>query len=120
MGTPENEACQWGDGSKSVGNWAPVNLGVGFDSVSQKGYISLFPNAPTNPDGKLDFTIELVADDMSGRCKYSNGQYYFGDDYSDSSSTKGCTVSAHKAAMNMMINDTPGCHQLRCSHCRSY
>jgi hypothetical protein len=92
-GTPENEACQWGDGSKSIGNWAPVNLGVGFDSASQKAYISLFPNAPTNPDGKLDFVVELVADQMSGRCKYSKGMYYFGDNYSESSPTKGCTAS---------------------------
>lgn len=89
----ESEACQWGDGQKPVGNWAPVNLGVGYDSASQKGYISLFPNAPTNPDSKLDFGVEFVADDMSGRCKYANGQYYSGDNYGQTSKDKGCTVS---------------------------
>lgn len=67
---------------------------MGYDSNSQKAYISLFPNAPTNPDGKLDFTVELVADDMNGKCKYSNGEYHFGDNYSESSKDKGCTVSS--------------------------
>lgn len=115
-GTPENESCQWGDGSKSVGNWAPVNLGVGFDAVSQKGYISLFPNAPTNPDGKLDFAIELVADDMSGRCKYSKGQYYFSDDYSESSPTKGCTVNAHQLLWRTPDDEILGCTQFGYSY----
>jgi hypothetical protein len=92
-GTPEKDACQWGDGSRPIGNWAPVNLGVGYDAQSQKAYISLFQNAPTNEDGKLDFTVELLADDMEGSCMYSKGRFHSGDNYSESSETKGCTAS---------------------------
>lgn len=69
-----------------------MNLGVGYNSGDKKGYISLFPNAPTNPNGKLDFNVELVADDMNGRCKYEGGKYYSGENYGDVSETKGCTV----------------------------
>lgn len=91
-GVAEQDACSWGDGSKPVGNWAPVNLGVGYDAKSQRAYLSLAPNAPTNPDAKLDFNIEFKADDMSNQCKYSNGQYLSGSNY-DQPQKDGCTVS---------------------------
>jgi hypothetical protein len=92
-GVTEKDACQWGDGSRPVGNWAPVNLGVGYDAKSQKAYLSLAPNAPTNPDAKLDFNIEFKADDMSNQCKYSNGQYLSGSNF-DQPQKDGCTVSS--------------------------
>lgn len=81
------KACDWGGPGDNWGNWAPVNIGVGRagDGVT---YISLLPNAPTNPDGKLDFNIEIKGD-ISGDCSYKNGQYYNGD----SPSSTGCTVS---------------------------
>ncbi|KAF2278775.1 SUN-domain-containing protein [Westerdykella ornata] len=104
-GVPENEACQWGDGSRPIGNWAPVNLGAGYDDASGKAYIPLFPNAPTNPNGKLDFSVELVADDMNGRCKYSKGMYYYGNDYSESSPTKGCTIALNSGTLNVVLTD---------------
>ena len=86
-GVPLNEACDWGVAGSNKGNWAPVNMGVGRggDGVT---YISLFPNAPTNPDGKLNFNIE-VKGDVSGSCGYKNGNYVSGG----SVSSTGCTVS---------------------------
>ncbi|KAF2746254.1 glycoside hydrolase family 132 protein [Sporormia fimetaria CBS 119925] len=92
-GVSEDKACEWSDGSRDIGNWAPVNLGAGFDAESQTAYISLFPNAPTNPDARLNFTVELKADaGMSGRCKYFDGRYLSGDNYEDELDPKGCTV----------------------------
>jgi hypothetical protein len=85
-GVPLNEACDWGVPGSNKGNWAPVNLGVGraSDGVT---YISLFPNAPTNPDGKLNFNIEIKGD-ITGDCSYKNGNYYSGG----SVASTGCTV----------------------------
>jgi hypothetical protein len=54
--------------------------------------LSIFQNSPTT-DAKLDFTVEIKGgDDMSGTCKYSNGQYC-----SDTGCSPdiGCTVSLH-------------------------
>jgi hypothetical protein len=58
-----------------------VNAGVG---LSKEGttFISLFPNIPTNPDGKLDYTISITG--ASGECIYSDGSY--------TGSPNGCTV----------------------------
>jgi SUN family beta-glucosidase len=101
-GVSEAKACQWGDGSDDTGNWAPVNLGVGFDGhASQLAYISIFPNKPTNPDAKLDFTVEFVADppeSLIDRCKYSNGHYLAGNDYSKEM-PDGCTVRIPSCSM---------------------
>ena len=89
-GVSESDACQWGNGLGDIGNRAPVNLGVGYDSSNKDNlaYIALFQNCPTNCDGKLDFNVEFVSDQMNGKCKYQNGQYYNGDQPSPS----GCTV----------------------------
>jgi len=61
-----------------------MGVGRGTDGVT---YISLFPNAPTNPDGVLDFSIDIVGD-LSGKCSYSNGKYYT----QNGESSSGCTV----------------------------
>lgn len=93
-GVGVEQACQWGDAGSNVGNNAPMNLGVGYSSGS--AWLSIFQNSPTTTT-KLDFTVEIVGnnggfDNLSGRCKYSNGQYCSGDDYQTCSSTTGCTV----------------------------
>lgn len=85
-GVSVNDACQWGSSANPWGNFAPLNLGVGYSGG--RAWLSIFQNAPTT-NAKLDFSVEIVGDNVSGSCKYSNGQYC-GD--SGCSSTTGCTV----------------------------
>jgi hypothetical protein len=87
LGTSEADACQWGSEGTNIGNWAPVNAGVG-KSTEGTTYISLLPNTPTNPDGKLDFCITITGD-ISGSCSYSEGTYY----QDGVQSSTGCTVA---------------------------
>ncbi|KAK8215367.1 Sperm-associated antigen 4 protein [Zalaria obscura] len=89
-GVGVEDACQWGSSSNPWGNFAPLNLGVGYSAGA--AWLSIFQNSPTT-NTKLDFAVEIQGDNLSGSCKYSNGQYCSGDDYSDCSSTTGCTVS---------------------------
>ncbi|EAS34230.1 SUN domain-containing protein [Coccidioides immitis RS] len=79
------EACQWGDGSKPIGNWAPINLGVGKKDGAT--WISIFQNKPTTNE-KLDFKIEIKGDNLSGSCRYENGLFYS----ATGSNSDGCTV----------------------------
>lgn len=76
--------CQWGDGSQPVGNWAPINLGVG--QVNGK-WLSIFQNSPTT-NKKLDFNVKITGDNLSGDCRYENGKFYSDTTSNDS----GCTV----------------------------
>jgi hypothetical protein len=67
-----------------------MNLGVGYSGG--RAWLSIFQNSPTT-DAKLEFSVEIKGgDDMSGSCKYSNGQYC-----SDTGCSPdiGCTVSSH-------------------------
>jgi len=95
-GVPVQDACQWGSADKPWGNFAPMNLGVGYSSGA--AWLSIFQNQPTT-NAKLDYTVELVGDNggfdnFVGKCKYSNGQYCSGDNYENCSSDgAGCTVS---------------------------
>jgi hypothetical protein len=87
-GVSMSDACQWGSAANPWGNFAPMNLGVGYSNG--RAWLSIFQNAPTT-DAKLEFTVEIKGgDDMSGTCKYSNGQYC---SQNGCSSTTGCTVS---------------------------
>ncbi|ESZ99503.1 hypothetical protein SBOR_0068 [Sclerotinia borealis F-4128] len=86
-GTDTAEACVWGSTGGNVGNWAPVNAGVGKDS-SGTTWLSIIPNTPTNTYGTLDFTITIEGD-VSGKCSYSSGTYY----NNGVESSTGCTVS---------------------------
>jgi hypothetical protein len=86
-GVSVSDACQWGSDANPWGNFAPMNLGVGYSNG--RAWLSIFQNAPTT-DAKLEFTVEIKGgDDMSGTCKYSNGQYC---SQNGCSSTTGCTV----------------------------
>lgn len=83
VGKTETEACIWGDSSNDVGNWAPMNLGLGYKSGLT--YASIFPNTPTT-NALLDFNVKYEG--ASSECawdastqKYSNGL------------SSGCTVS---------------------------
>ncbi|OBT47618.1 hypothetical protein VE00_02931 [Pseudogymnoascus sp. WSF 3629] len=73
-GSPLKDACRWNEAGSNMGNWAPVNLGVGKGPTGQT-YISIFQNKPTNPDGKLNFNLEIVGD-VSGKCAYIDGEFY--------------------------------------------
>lgn len=91
-GVSQEDACQWGSSSNPWGNYAPINIGVGYSSGA--AWLSIFQNYPTTSE-ELDFTIEIEATDgsMSGTCKYSNGQFCSGDNYDDCNTRSGCTVS---------------------------
>ena len=89
-GVSQQDACQWGSPGNPWGNYAPLNLGVGYSNGA--AWLSIFQNSPTT-DAKLDFSIEIQGDGISGSCSYSNGQYCGGADGTDCSSTTGCTVS---------------------------
>ncbi|KAE8136529.1 hypothetical protein BDV38DRAFT_284012 [Aspergillus pseudotamarii] len=83
-GTSTEEGCQWGDGSKPIGNWAPINLGVGENNGK---WLSIFQNSPTTTV-KLNFNIKIQGDNLSGSCKYENGKFISEAGTNDS----GCTV----------------------------
>lgn len=89
-GVAVEDGCQWGTDANPWGNFAPMNIGVGYSNGA--AWLSIFQNAPTT-DAKLDFCVEIKGDGVSGTCKYSNGQYCGGANYDDCSTTKGCTVS---------------------------
>jgi hypothetical protein len=84
-GVSTQEGCQWGDGSQPIGNWAPINLGVGENNGK---WLSIFQNSPTT-NAKLNFNIKIQGSgQMSGSCKYENGQFIS----ESGSNTSGCTV----------------------------
>lgn len=80
------DGCTWGNGDRQVGNWAPVNLGVGYSNGAT--WISIMPNRPTtNPD--LDFKIKIEGTGLSSKCYFENGKFYLDGQEMDG----GCTVS---------------------------
>ncbi|KAF2858205.1 glycoside hydrolase family 132 protein [Piedraia hortae CBS 480.64] len=88
-GVDVSDGCQWGSSANPWGNFAPLNLGVGYSRGS--AWLSIFQNLPTTT-ASLDFTIEVIGDGVNGKCKYSNGEYCSGDNYDDCSRITGCTV----------------------------
>lgn len=88
-GVPVEKGCQWGDGSEPIGNWAPMNLGVGYSAGST--WLSMFKNVPTT-DADLNFKIKLVGDDLSDNCMYDGaGNFY--NNAGKITNGNGCTVS---------------------------
>lgn len=88
-GVPIELGCQWGDGSQPVGNWAPMNFGVGYSAGAT--WLSMFKNEPTT-NANLDFKVKLVGDDLSDNCSYDgNGNFY--NNAGLITSGNGCTVS---------------------------
>jgi hypothetical protein len=97
LGVLPKDACWWQSADVTgpwfgspgnVGNWAPLNLGVGKSSGGQT-FISLIPNRPTNPNGKLDYNVKITGD-VSGSCEYIAGMFY----QDGNANSAGCTVSA--------------------------
>lgn len=85
IGYGASDACQWGTPSKPLGNYAPINFGVG--AKDGKTWLSIFQNSPTT-DAKYSGTVEIQGN-LSGTCKYSNGQYCG----ATGCNAQGCTVS---------------------------
>ncbi|TKA70673.1 hypothetical protein B0A49_04377 [Cryomyces minteri] len=105
-GVSVKDACQWGTAARPWGNFAPLNLGVGYSAGS--AWLSIFQNAPTT-DAKLDFSIEIVGnhggyENLSGRCKYENGQYCSGEHYESCSKTTGCTISVSSGSATFIFS----------------
>ncbi|KAJ5518781.1 Uncharacterized protein PEXP_008610 [Penicillium expansum] len=86
-GVSTEKGCQWGDGSESIGNWAPINLGVGYTKSGK--FLSIFPNTPTT-NKALDFNVKLEGDNLSDECRYEGGKFY--DSKGLISGNSGCTV----------------------------
>ncbi len=114
------QACQWGSPEKPYGNYAPLNLGVGYSAGN--AWLSIFQNQPTT-NAKLDFTVELVGDNggydnLVGRCKYENGKYCNGDNYENCSPTgNGCTVSLYNHVPTIVINANSAAGSCFAWHC---
>lgn len=86
-GNDKSKACLWGTDGSNLGNFAPVNLGVG-KGADGNTYISMFQNSPTNTDGCLDYSITITGD-VSSKCSYSSCKFY----NNGVESSSGCTVS---------------------------
>ncbi|KAK5714159.1 Beta-glucosidase (SUN) [Elasticomyces elasticus] len=99
-GVAVQDACQWGSPDNPWGNYAPLNLGVGYSNGA--AWLAIFQNAPTT-SAKLDFAVEITGDNIVGSCKYSNGQYCSG---SSCSSTTGCTVSIASGTATFVLSDS--------------
>ena len=98
-GYPITQGCTWGSAGDDWGNWAPAVLGVGYSAG--EAWLSIMPNTPTQMTATLPYTITLTGDNLSGNCRYQNGQYCTGSNYQTCSSN-GCTVSS--SAMTFLNN----------------
>lgn len=90
IGYGASDACHWGTADKPLGNFAPINFGVGAKDGTT--WLSIFQNAPTT-SAQYQGTVEIQGD-LSGTCKYSNGQYCG----VTGCNAQGCTVSDIEAS----------------------
>jgi len=84
-GAAPKDACTWNKPGSNLGNYSPLNAGVGkgTDGIT---YVALFYNRPSNPDGVLNFNVRIDGGSMT--CKYEGGKFYADGVLSDA----GCTV----------------------------
>ncbi|KUL87069.1 hypothetical protein ZTR_05719 [Talaromyces verruculosus] len=88
----ETQACIWGNSDKPLGNWAPMNLGLGYKGGLT--YASIFPNTPTT-DAVLGFNVRY--DGASSECAWdANAKAYTGGG-------NGCTVSIDKGSSATLV-----------------
>lgn len=88
-GISTEKGCQWGDGSEPIGNWAPMNLGSGYNAGSY--WLSMFKNEPTT-SANLDFKITIEGEGLTDNCTYDgNGNFY--NNKGLIKNGNGCTVS---------------------------
>lgn len=93
IGVPKEKGCQWGTPGQPYGNYAPINFGVG--AKDGKTWLSIFQNAPTT-NAQYQGTVEIQGN-LSGTCKYSNGQYCG----VTGCNSQGCTVSLRDVLLNI-------------------
>lgn len=79
-----SDACKWGSPSEPLGNYAPINFGVGTKNGIT--WLSIMANTPTTT-ASYPGTVEITGD-ISGSCKYENGQYCS----ATGCNSNGCTV----------------------------
>jgi hypothetical protein len=82
-----SQACQWGSPGQPLGNYAPINFGVGASGGTT--WLSIQANTPTT-NVPYPGTVEIQGN-LSGSCKYENGQYCS----ASGCNSAGCTVSLH-------------------------
>jgi len=97
-GVEPQDACWWGNPDTPTGNYAPLNIGLGY--AGGKTWISLFQNAPTT-DAKLDYSIEITSTETTETCKYSNGQYCGINGCNDSA---GCTLGVTGGELTVTLS----------------
>ena len=112
IGKDASQSCHWGQAGTDMGNWAPINFGVGHKDG--KTWLSIFQNKPTTLS-KYQGTVEIQGD-VSDTCKYSNGQYCG----ATGCNADGCTVrhSYHSSLMIMLTRFTGSCQLRYCHICR--
>jgi hypothetical protein len=79
-----SQACQWGSPGSPLGNYAPINFGVGASGGTT--WLSIQANTPTT-NAVYPGTVEIQGN-LSGSCKYENGQYCS----ASGCNSAGCTV----------------------------
>lgn len=95
IGVSAQEGCQWGSSAADVGNWAPINFGVGYKNG--KTWLSIFQNQPTT-SALYQGTVELQGD-LSATCVYKNGQYCG----ATGCNSNGCTVCLYSQVILLML-----------------
>jgi len=103
IGTSAQDGCQWGSSGSNIGNWAPINFGVGYKDG--KTWLSIFQNSPTT-SASYSGTVELQGD-LSAKCIYQNGQYCG----ATGCNSNGCTVRNYSLHFLYIANIYVGCCQ---------
>ena len=103
-GTSTQDGCQWDSAGSNEGNYAPLNLGVGYKDGA--AWLGIFQNSPTT-NAKLDFKVEVVGDDLTAGCKYEHGKYISLDKSGSviSANDNGCTTSASSGTVTFVLSD---------------
>ncbi|KAI1613263.1 SUN domain-containing protein [Exophiala viscosa] len=96
IGYGASKACQWGSAGTPLGNYAPINFGVGAKDGTT--WLSIFQNSPTT-SAQYSGTVELTGN-LSGSCKYSNGEYCS----ASGCNSQGCTVSVISGTATYVIS----------------
>lgn len=88
LGVHAEKACTWGAAGENYGNWAPMNLGLGYkDGIT---WASIFPNTPTT-DVPLKYSVKYEGD-VSSECYWdAEAELYYSP--SAPGVKSGCTVS---------------------------
>lgn len=104
IGVSAQEGCQWGSAGSDMGNWAPINFGVGYKNG--KTWLSIFQNQPTT-SAQYQGTVQITGD-VSDKCIYQNGQYCG----ATGCNSNGCTVCQSLQIIVIMLIVLTGRRQL--------